>query len=182
VLVAAINAIADAAPAKPYVMREETVSGKPAPYVTTFYPELDMRNFVAEVQFFKPADVKIHPWDLGGFFRAGRPDQYRLVIQSARIWHLMLIDTALADAVDGKVSTQGIVANLNVDTDGSNTFHLVVKDKQAFLFVNNQYIGTMDASARTVSGAFYIGTGMVEGANFPGLQLHFKNLIVKWLE
>ena len=39
----------------------------------------------------------------------------------------------------------------------------------------------MDVSARLASGPFYIGTGMEKGSNFPGLQLHFKNLNVKLL-
>jgi hypothetical protein len=180
-LVAAINAIADAAPAKPYVMKEETVTGKPSPYVTTFYPELNMLNFVAEVQFFNPADPTIHPWDFGFFFRGSRQDEYRLVIRSDKVWYLLLVDTNLPDAVDGKIITQGTVLNLNVATDGSNTYRLVVKDKLGFLFVNNQYTAAMDVSARLASGSFYIGTGMNKGANFPGLQLHFKNLNVKWL-
>jgi len=180
-LVAAINAMVDSAPGKPYVVREETVGGQPAPYVTVYDPKLFMQNFAADVQFFNPADPAIHPWDFGFFFRAGYPDQYRLVIQSSRIWYLILIDQNLADTAGGKVIAQGVITNLNVDKDGSNIFRLVVKDKNAFLFINNQYIAAMDVSARSAAGSFYLGTAMGKSANFPGLKLYFKNLSVKGL-
>jgi hypothetical protein len=180
-LIAAINTMVDSAPGKPFVVREETVGGQPAPYVTLYNPKLFMQNFAAEVQFFNPADLAVHPWDFGFLFRAGDIDQYRLVIQSSKIWYLILIDQGLADAVDGKLITQGVVSNLNLDKDGSNTFRLVVKDKSAFLFINNQYIVAMDVSARSTAGSFYLGTAMGKGANFPGLKLYFKNLSVKGL-
>ncbi len=181
-LVAAINAMVDAQTARPYTQKEETVAGKPSPYVTTFYPELDMKNLAAEVEFFNPADARANLWDFGFFFRASKLDQYRLVIRSDKIWYLLLVDTNLPDAVDGKTITQGIVPNLNLAADGTNKYRLVVKDTNGFLFVNDQYIGAMDVSARMLSGQFYIGTGMAKNANFPGLKLHFKNLNVKWLQ
>ena len=78
-LVAAINAIADAAPAKPLIVREETIPGVASPYITTYNPALDMLNFVAEVQFFNPADPKIHPWNFG-LFSDAEPDPISIVL------------------------------------------------------------------------------------------------------
>ena len=105
----------------------------------------DLGNFVAHAQLYNPYGSAAGSWDYGfGFRDTGGADQYRLVVQSDKEWMLYLV----GGDPNVDLIAKGVVANLDVSTDGSNNLELWVQDGDAYFFVNGAYVTTLDVSAK----------------------------------
>lgn len=162
---------------KSYSLAEGVIDGVPAPYVSAFVPKVSAQNFVAEVRFFNPADRAVHPWDYGISFRYAAGDtrnQCSLILTSSGIWAVVIPTKSLADHVEVKVVGSGQLTKFDSSPTGSNSVRLVVHDKDAFVFVNDTYVATVDVS-ETFSTDIWLGSAFSQGDNFPGLHVRFTD-------
>ena len=57
---------------------------------------------------------------------------------------------------------EGDINNLDVSTGGSNRLRLIIEDGIGRFFVNDEFITTLDVSAKQVAGDIAISTGSNE--------------------
>jgi len=165
---------------KAYSKAEGTIESASGPYIASFIPNVNIYNFIAEAQFFNPADRTIHPWDYGFVFRYAAGDtryQCRLIVNSAGNWGLVMPTQARADSVETKVIASGTLRNFDVSTTGSNHLRVIAKDNLGYFFVNEQYIATLDLTG-TFGMELKIGSAFSSNTSFPGLKVPFKNFNV----
>jgi hypothetical protein len=123
------------------------------------FASVNLADFISETVFYNPADPQNY-WYYGFAFRMTDWDHshYRLLIESNQNWLLQFVEISGGNVAWNTVRT-GIVPNLNLAANGSNTFRLVVRGNTAYFFANDQYLATLDVSAVTTPGDVAIGVG-----------------------
>ncbi len=176
-MVAYVDALAQKG-GRPYTLTQEKLQDRNQ----WFNTNLELKNFVAEAEFFNPADPKIHSWDYGFVFRIGGMTDQRIsmALRSNGTWYSSYPIKPNADSVEVKRQT-GVAPNMNLTPTGSNRMRVVANEKDGFLFVNGDYVTMIDFSDRVQSGAFYIVTGLIQGDEFPGLSVTIKNVSIAGL-
>jgi serine/threonine protein kinase len=151
-----------------------TLSHNSGDAIVTQDAGLSLQDFVIDARFFNPyeaTDTAI--WDYGFLFRSeGTGKQYRLEIRSNKIWGLLL---KVQDDLAPVVVAKGNLDNLDLTANGSNLLRLVVKGSEAYFYVNEQYVGTLDVSAKMVAGDISIATGILQGDKIVGKATRFEN-------
>ena len=131
-------------------------------------------NFVCEVTFYNPYSTSEGSWDYGIFFRqTGGNQEYRLSVQSDRSWELMFVEDPTWDTV-----ASGVISNLDISPGGRNTLRLVVKDDQAFFYVNGVYISTLSVIRKQKSGDVVVATGIWNGDEITGKATRYTGFTV----
>lgn len=162
---------------KTYSKADGAIEAASGPYIASFVPNVNIYNFIAEAQFFNPADRTVHPWDYGFVFRYAAGDtryQCRLIVNSSGIWGLVMPTQTKADSVETKVMASGTLRNFDVSTTGSNHLRVIAKDNVGYFFVNEQYVATFDLTG-TFGMELWIGSAFSYNTSFPGLKVPFKN-------
>lgn len=140
---------------------------------------LYLKNFGFEARFFNPADRAIHKWEYALAFReVDYRDRYRLAVNSDGDWMVLVTARFLADRIENDLVASGHLANVDLSPTGSNLIRLVVQENNAYLFVNQQYIATVDVSLKNRPGDAWVGTGITFGTDFPGLSTAYKDLTI----
>jgi hypothetical protein len=143
------------------------------------FASVNLRNFIAEVQFLNPYDAAQHAWDCGIIFRATNfYIQYRVLIDSKGKWFFRAADVSSDNRPQSKEFASGKVSNVNTAADGSNHLRLIVNDKTAFFFVNGEYVATLDVSGRNVPGDVLVGIGYDDDREINGRSTRYKNFSV----
>jgi serine/threonine protein kinase len=128
-------------------------------YVTTYFANMDVKNFVAESIFINPFHSDDHPWDYGFFFRhSGKNNQFRLIIRSEGYYELINQGDDNLGVID-----RGHIPQLSRIKGGINRLTLVCIDSSGRLYVNDQLVSTFDVSNRMNSGDIMIATGIYTG-------------------
>jgi hypothetical protein len=135
---------------------------------------LSLQDFVIDARFYNPYEATDTAlWDYGFLFRSeGTGKQYRLEVRSNKIWGLLL---KVQDDLAPVVVAKGNLDNLDLTASGSNLLRLVVKGSEAYFYVNEQYIATLDVSTKMVAGDISIATGILQGDKIAGKATRFEN-------
>jgi len=180
--VAGINALAQTAN-KAYGPADGALKEVSSVTIPTLKSGMFLRNMIAEVRFFNPADPAIHPWDYGIGFRAvGRNNEYRLLVRSDGSWFLSL-GTGVNPDQTAKLSTvnTGKLNNLDASTGGSNHFRVVVQDTTGFFFLNGALVSSLNLSQRNEAGDIWIGSAFSFSTSFPGMETRYKDFMISSL-
>jgi hypothetical protein len=133
-----------------------------------------LRNFVCEVTFYNPYSTSEGSWDYGIFFRdTGGNQQYRLAVHSDKSW-----DFGLRDGSNWTNTADGVISDLDISPSGQNTLRLVVKDAQAFFYVNGVYVATLDVSTKQIEGDVAVATGIWSGDEITGRTTRYTEFTV----
>ena len=147
--------------------------------VVTHYSGVNLRNFVTEIEFWNPYDSTEGPWDYGlGFRNTGSDNEYRLYVNSDREWILTLATKKGGEKVEFDTVGKGRVENLVLADGDSNRLRLAVQDSAAILFVNDEYVVTVDVSAKDVYGDIWAGTGLSQGHEIEGRRTRYKGFAI----
>ena len=107
--------------------------------VTCEPAEVALRDFVAEIRFHNPATGLSHSWDYGIIFsNSGDDTDYRLILDSTGHWTLNLHSEGYD--ISNRDSTQ----MLALSKGGTNTLKLYVTGDTTLLYINGQYVDTLD--------------------------------------
>lgn len=154
--------------------------------VPGLYTSLNLRNFIAEIRFFNPADPAVHPWDYGIAFR--RPPlgkcapEYRFVLNSEQSYRLIVLTgKTQPDQLCESTGSSVRFSQFDLSPTGSNLVRLIVQDKAAYVFVNGQSVTTLDVSGYDGQGDIWIGTGFQSSHSFPGLATKYTGFTVSSL-
>ena len=140
--------------------------------VQDYSPGVTLKNFIVTAIFQNPYSIATGPWDYGLMFRnESGNNQYRLIIRSTGDWELQNW-TGSSDT--SKTIQMGKLSNLNTRENGSNTIWLYCLDNKGMLYVNEEFIGDLDLSARLNSGDVSIATGMYTGDEINGYSTDYE--------
>jgi hypothetical protein len=134
-----------------------------------------LKNFVVIAEFQNPYDGHRQDWDFGVFFRVSSDhlDYYRLGIASKNYWDLGFVSGGQWDElyIDGEVNI------LNRGPNQKNTIFLIVLDRKAYFFLNQDFIGQLDVSQKLSSGKICVATG-VYGNEVKGSVTKFSDFAI----
>lgn len=153
--------------------------------IASLATNLNLRNFIADVQYFNPADPAVHPWDYGFVFRITGPRVANIaLVQSDGTWSVLV--TTGKTLPDGRNESKelggGKLTKVDVSATGSNRMRLVVNDTAGYLFVNGDYVATVDLSENNAAGGLNISSGNRLVNMFPGMSTRYKDFIVSSLQ
>lgn len=153
----------------------EDATQLPNSYATGSY-----RNFVAEARFYNPYPRSVASWDYGFGFRSTEGNQqYRWTVDSDGDWDLRLISGTNSDGTLGtRQLGHGTFDEFDVSPNGSNTLRIVVDDAVAYLFINAQYVATLDVSDKDVAGSVWVGTVFFTGHRISGKVTRYDGFTV----
>lgn len=142
-------------------------------FITTFYSEVTIENFVVEVTFLNPYNVDTVGWSHGVLFRDNEEGQYRVMFDSAGNWELTLV----LGSEFRNIQT-GVLSNVLDKKSERNTIRLAVDgDSGAFNF-NGELIAQLDLSEHSGFGDVAIGTGMYEFTEIDGANTPYEDLTI----
>lgn len=138
------------------------------------WPELPLyieQNFVVEITFENPYALTVSSWDYGLLIRRDGTGHYRVIIFSNGEWELR---EQTEDEETGRLDS-GRVPNFDNSANGSNDIKLIVYNTRGVLFINGQFAGDLDLSARPDIGNIYAVTGFYFGNHRLNASTNFTN-------
>ena len=151
-------------------------------YVSVQYADVAVGNFVAEATFDNPYVPEEGTWDFGFMFRSpgDSNNNYRLVIKSNEKWAVELV----RQLSDREKTTFTTVENgwlpessLDVSANGSNHLRLVVADNQAYIYLNHEFISSVDVGGLLV-GDVAVATGLWNGDAIKGKSMRYTGFAI----
>lgn len=139
--------------------------------VRVFDSRAELKDFMVEVEFINPRSPVEGAWDYGVMFRMREAAQgYRVFMDSDGEWGFRY--------GEGAPTHTGTLVRWNREMGERNRLRLTVFDTQAFLFVNNVFVVTLDVSAHNEKGTVAAGTGFLPGHTHPDSKTKFQDLKV----
>ena len=133
---------------------------------------VSMADMVVEATFVNPYSAASNPWDYGFSLRhkpyGSQDPTFHLVVTSDRRWAL----TARADATFEHIG--GGTLKLNTDAGGWNHLRVVAIGERGWLFVNGEFVSTLDLSAVSSLGDVAVITGQFIGDEVAGAVTRFQ--------
>ena len=134
---------------------------------------VSIADMMIEASFVNPYSAASSNWDYGFILRqsvTGR--QIQIVVTSDRLWQLMWRETLSADnqRVDG-----GMLETFDTSDGGRNHLRVVAIQERGWLFINGEFISSLDLSALIGSGDIFVITGAFTGNEVAGAVTRFEN-------
>lgn len=136
----------------------DTVSN--SPNTLTFHDaKVNLTNFVTEATFINPYSIDQGSWSYGLMFRRWQNQKqefgyFYYYITSDGNWYL-----SGGHPENGSTYFTGKVDHLDLSAGGSNKLKIIVTDKAASIFINDEYIDTVDVSKNIELGSIAVATG-----------------------
>ncbi|MCL4529544.1 MAG: hypothetical protein M1282_09030 [Chloroflexi bacterium] len=131
---------------------------------------LELKNFIAEVQVHNPYDINYNPWSYAIDFRETHADYaYFLGVSSDSSWSL-----ALDDGGNWSTISKGHLQNLDTSNNGSNKIRLIVFNDTAIFYLNDAFVSTINISGNSNSGDVMLTVGK----EIQGAQTNYANFSV----
>ncbi|HRQ39072.1 MAG TPA: protein kinase [Chloroflexota bacterium] len=143
--------------------------------IEMFYPGISAADFVLNVHFLNPYPTQAGSWDFGVTFRQEEPDEeLRLVVRSDGLWNLNNRSQDGDEFVqDGNVS--GI---LDLRPNEANQLTLIAIGDSGVFFLNEEFITTLDLSARQDEGEIALGTGFYTTNERRGATTQYEDFAI----
>ena len=127
-------------------------------------------------EFINPYSARSNSWDYGFIFRAQpQGPQIHLVVTSYGRWDLNLRETPNADTIHGISS--GTLRAFDTSAGGRNSVAVFAFGERGLLFVNGEFISTLDLSDVTEAGDAAVITGAYTGNQVDGAVTRFEYFI-----
>ena len=139
--------------------------------IKTRYANSFMSNMVVEATFTNPYSSSYNSWDYGFILRDNHNAPFiHIVVSSYNTWTV----ESGSDPPYKKVS-RGTLNNLLTGAEEQNHLRIVAIDDRGWLFVNNQFISSLDLSDVTSGGDIAVITGAFTGDEIDGKVTRFEN-------
>lgn len=135
--------------------------------------DVNLQNFIAEVEFVNPYGEEVGTWDWGLAFRETE-EEYWLIIDSDGDWNL--IDRRADDDYDiaeGNVSTI-----LRMGDGETNEVSLIALNNRGYFFLNDEFIAELDLSDRLDAGEVEVVTAFFTGNEVPDYTTEYNEFTV----
>ncbi|PID85857.1 MAG: hypothetical protein CSB13_05900 [Chloroflexi bacterium] len=134
---------------------------------------VQLKNFVAEVEFINPYGEDVGSWDWGFAFRETE-GEYWLIVDSMGAW--TLIDRH-SDA-NYYLGEGNVGKLLHTGTEEPNKLVLIAFDDQGYFFLNGELVAELPLSDRLDYGDVEVATAFFEGNEVPGYSTLYKMFMV----
>ena len=136
---------------------------------------VSIANIVVESTFVNPYSSNSNSWDYGFILRRERNDRaIHIVLTSDRNWSLAWRETPSSD---NQQLGSGTLSDFNTSAGGRNRLRVVAIGERGWLFVNGEFISTLDLSDVTQAGDVAVITGAYEGDEVAGAVTRFEDFI-----
>ena len=138
---------------------------------------VSVADITLEATFFNPYSASSHSWDYGFILRriqlGATNEALHLVIRSNGRWELHHRTPAASDPYEHIEG--GTVTGLNTSAGGSNHLRVVTIGERGWLFVNGEFIHSLDLGTVTETGDVAVITGMYSGDEVAGEVTRYEN-------
>ncbi len=147
--------------------------------IEMYYPGISAADFVLNVHFLNPYPTQAGSWDFGVTFRQVEPDEeLRLVVRSDGLWNL---NNRSLDG-DEFIQEGNVSGILDVQPNQANQLTLIVLGDAGVFFLNEEFIATLDLSARQDEGEIALGTGFYTSNERQGAATEYEDFAIWSLE
>lgn len=129
---------------------------------------------VIEATFANPYSAESNPWDYGLRIRreSTAAGSFYLILTSDRYWILgyRRLRNSDTEIIDG-----GFVPALDTSAGGKNHVRIIAIKERGWLFVNGEFVSSLDLSIITRAGEAAVFTGYFRGNEVPGAVTGYEN-------
>ena len=144
-----------------------------AGFIKTEYANVSIADTMVEATFINPYSVASNTWDYGFIFRREHTGPAtHVVVTSGRRWYLAWRETS--DADNQRVGG-GTIPTFDASDGGRNHLRVVAIKERGWLFINGEFVSTLDLSSVTGAGDVAVITGAFEGNEVAGAVTRFEN-------
>ena len=148
--------------------------------IETENANVSIADMVVEATFVNPYSAQSNDWDYGFILRNDLYDStapfIQVVVTNYRRWALKAGAGAPYDHIGG-----GTLRNLDINAGGRNHLRVVAIKERGWLFVNGEFVSSLDLSAVTGAGDVAVITGAFAGNEVAGAATRFENFQGGWL-
>ena len=142
-------------------------------FIKTEYANVSIADMMVEATFVNPYSAASNTWDYGFIFRQEHTGPaIHVVVTSDRRWYLAWRETS--DADNQRVGG-GTIPTFDASDGGRNHLRVVAIKERGWLFVNGEFVSTLDLSSVTGAGDVAVITGAFEGNEVAGAVTRFEN-------
>ena len=137
------------------------------------YAGVSIDDMMVEATFVNPYSAASNKWDYGFIFRREHTSPaIHFAVTSDRRWYLGWRETPSADnqRVGG-----GTIPTFDTSAGGRNHLRVVAIKERGWLFVNGEFVSSLDLSAVTGAGDVAVITGAFAGDEVAGAVTRFEN-------
>ena len=128
---------------------------------------------VVEATFVNPYSAASNDWDYGFILRREHTGQaIHIAVTSHRRWSLVWRETSSAD---NQQLGGGTIPAFDTSAGGRNHLRVVAIKERGWLFVNGEFVSSLDLSAVTRAGDVAVITGAFAGDELAGAVTRFEN-------
>ena len=140
--------------------------------IDTFKANVSLADGIIEARFFNPYSSQTGSWGSGFIFRLGT-DRFHTVFvtQNGRWYHYL----RMGDASNDQQVGNGFSTFINTGTYGSNFIRVIVLGEDGTLFVNGEFVATLDLSGLMDAGHVYAIAGYFAGDGVAGESTQFED-------
>ena len=139
--------------------------------IETEYANVSFADMVVEATFVNPYSSATNSWDYGFIFRDTFPGPFiQIVVTSDRRWVVRVGDKAPREVVG-----RGTLRMFDANAGGRNHLRVVAIGERGWLFVNGEFVSTLDIGRVTKSGDVAVITGAHSGDEVSGAVTRFEN-------
>ena len=142
-------------------------------FIKTEYANVSIADMMVEATFVNPDSAASNDWDYGFIFRRENTGPaIHFAVTSDRRWYLAWRETPSADnqQVGG-----GTIPTFDTSAGGRNHLRVVAINERGWLFVNGEFVSSLDLSAVTGAGDVAVITGALAGDEVAGAVTRFEN-------
>ncbi|MCE2462475.1 MAG: serine protease, partial [Dehalococcoidia bacterium] len=143
-------------------------------FIKTEYADVSIADMMVEATFVNPYSAASNSWDYGFMLRRydSTGKQIQVVVTSDRSWYLAWRETPSSD---NQRLGGGTLNTFNTGAGDRNHLRVVAIKERGGLFVNGEFVSTLDLSAVTGAGDVAVITGAFEGDEVSGSVTRFEN-------
>ena len=142
-------------------------------FIKTDYADVTISDMVVEATFVNPYAASSNAWSYGFFLRYDTTDVdppfMQFVVSSSKRWAVVTGSDAPYQQIGG-----GTVSNLNIAAGGRNHLMIVAIEERGWLFVNGDYVASVDLSSLIPKGDIAVITGAYSGDEVAGAVTRYE--------
>ena len=144
--------------------------------IDTYKANVSLADGIIEARFFNPYSSQTGSWGSGFLFRLGTNQFHAVfVTQSERWYHYLRTGDASSDQQVGS----GFSTFINTDAYGSNFIRIIAIGGEGTLFVNGEFVATLDLRGLIDAGTVYAIAGYFAGDGVAGKSTQFEDFKIR---
>ena len=145
-------------------------------FIETEYANVSMSNMIVSATFVNPYSASFNSWDYGFIIRdsgTGASGRFiKVVVTSRGRWELSWREGRSSES---QTITEGTLGRFDTGAGGQNALRIVAFGERGLLFVNGEFISSLDLSKVTGAGDVAVITGAYEDDEVAGAVTRFEN-------